>query len=78
MRIVSLALQTWKRKSLQQALIDPGHEVVPAVTPEQYHLPPHSAPNLHDRLLPKFTGLPPVLWALISCESDFGLTVQAA
>ncbi|MBF6545213.1 methionyl-tRNA formyltransferase [Nocardia brasiliensis] len=43
---------------------------------ELYALPPHGTLNLHDSLLPKFTGFSPVLWALISGESEFGLTVH--
>src|SRR6202012_4855663 len=42
--------------------------------PELYELPPHGTLNLHDSLLPKFTGFSPVLWALISGESETGLT----
>ncbi|OBK21743.1 methionyl-tRNA formyltransferase [Mycobacterium asiaticum] len=44
--------------------------------PELYNLPPHGTLNLHDSLLPKFTGFSPVLWALISGETEFGLTVH--
>jgi methionyl-tRNA formyltransferase len=44
--------------------------------PELYNLPPHGTLNLHDSLLPKFTGFSPVLWALISGESEFGLTIH--
>lgn len=44
--------------------------------PELYDLPPHGTLNLHDSLLPKFTGFSPVLWSLISGESEFGLTVH--
>jgi methionyl-tRNA formyltransferase len=44
--------------------------------PELYSLPPHGTLNLHDSLLPKFTGFSPVLWALISGESESGLTVH--
>jgi methionyl-tRNA formyltransferase len=44
--------------------------------PELYNLPPHGTLNLHDSLLPRFTGFSPVLWALISGESEFGLTVH--
>lgn len=43
---------------------------------ELYAMPPHGTLNLHDSLLPKFTGFSPVLWALISGESEFGLTVH--
>ncbi|MCV7283227.1 methionyl-tRNA formyltransferase [Mycolicibacterium flavescens] len=44
--------------------------------PELYQLPPHGTLNMHDSLLPKFTGFSPVLWALISGESEFGLTIH--
>ncbi|MFD6198099.1 methionyl-tRNA formyltransferase [Mycobacteriaceae bacterium NPDC060252] len=43
---------------------------------ELYDLPPHGTLNFHDSLLPKFTGFSPVLWSLISGESEFGLTVH--
>ncbi|OBA62493.1 methionyl-tRNA formyltransferase [Mycobacterium sp. 1100029.7] len=43
---------------------------------ELYDLPRHGTLNLHDSLLPKFTGFSPVLWALISGEAEFGLTVH--
>lgn len=43
---------------------------------ELYNLPPHGTINLHDSLLPKFTGFSPVLWALISGASETGLTVH--
>jgi methionyl-tRNA formyltransferase len=43
---------------------------------ELYDLPLHGTLNFHDSLLPKFTGFSPVLWALISGESEFGLTVH--
>ncbi|SEH82121.1 methionyl-tRNA formyltransferase [Mycolicibacterium rutilum] len=44
--------------------------------PELYQLPPHGTLNMHDSLLPKFTGFSPVLWALISGENEFGLTIH--
>ncbi|MGW0003304.1 methionyl-tRNA formyltransferase [Nocardia grenadensis] len=44
--------------------------------PELYTMPAHGTLNLHDSLLPKFTGFSPVLWALISGASEFGLTVH--
>ncbi|MFI6569856.1 methionyl-tRNA formyltransferase [Nocardia fluminea] len=43
---------------------------------ELYDMPPHGTLNLHDSLLPKFTGFSPVLWALISGAEEFGLTVH--
>ncbi|MGK8485811.1 methionyl-tRNA formyltransferase [Nocardia asiatica] len=43
---------------------------------ELYDLPPHGTLNLHDSLLPKFTGFSPVLWALISGAAETGLTVH--
>lgn len=44
--------------------------------PELYNMPTHGTLNLHDSLLPKFTGFSPVLWALISGATEFGLTVH--
>lgn len=44
--------------------------------PELYNLPTHGTINLHDSLLPEFTGFSPVLWALISGATEFGLTVH--
>lgn len=44
--------------------------------PELYNMPPHGTLNLHDSLLPEFTGFSPVLWALISGAAEFGLTVH--
>ncbi|WP_067833501.1 methionyl-tRNA formyltransferase [Nocardia lijiangensis] len=44
--------------------------------PELYQLPPHGTLNLHDSLLPKFTGFSPVLWALISGAAETGLTIH--
>jgi len=43
---------------------------------ELYDMPRFGTLNLHDSLLPKFTGFSPVLWALISGESEIGLTVH--
>ena len=43
---------------------------------ELWELPAHGTLNLHDSLLPKFSGFSPVLWALISGESEFGVTVH--
>lgn len=43
---------------------------------ELYAMPPHGTLNLHDSLLPKFTGFSPVLWALISGATETGLTVH--
>ncbi|WP_433195626.1 methionyl-tRNA formyltransferase [Nocardia sp. CA-107356] len=43
---------------------------------ELYTMPTHGTLNLHDSLLPEFTGFSPVLWALISGESETGLTVH--
>ncbi|MGE2688616.1 methionyl-tRNA formyltransferase [Mycolicibacterium pulveris] len=44
--------------------------------PELYELPPHGTLNLHDSLLPKGTGFSPVIWSLISGESQIGLTIH--
>jgi methionyl-tRNA formyltransferase len=44
--------------------------------PALYELPPHGTLNLHDSLLPKGTGFSPVLWSLISGESQIGLSIH--
>lgn len=44
--------------------------------PEVYDLPPHGTLNLHDSLLPAFTGFSPVPWALISGAEDVGITAH--
>jgi methionyl-tRNA formyltransferase len=43
---------------------------------EIFDLPPHGTLNLHDSLLPKFTGFSPVIWSLISGASETGLTAH--
>ncbi|ETD34620.1 MULTISPECIES: methionyl-tRNA formyltransferase [Actinomycetes] len=43
---------------------------------ELFDLPPHGTLNLHDSMLPKFTGFSPVIWALISGEKEVGLTAH--
>lgn len=44
--------------------------------PELFGIPKHGTLNLHDSLLPKFTGFSPVIWALISGASHTGLTAH--
>lgn len=41
-----------------------------------YDLPPHGTLNLHDSMLPRFTGFSPVIWSLISGASETGLTAH--
>jgi len=43
---------------------------------ELYDWPKHGTLNLHDSMLPKFTGFSPVIWAVISGESEVGLTAH--
>ncbi|MCZ4549784.1 methionyl-tRNA formyltransferase [Gordonia rubripertincta] len=43
---------------------------------ELFDLPPHGTLNLHDSMLPKFTGFSPVIWALISGAPEVGLTAH--
>lgn len=43
---------------------------------ELFDLPPHGTLNLHDSLLPKFTGFSPVIWAMISGATEVGLTAH--
>lgn len=44
--------------------------------PELFTIPEHGTLNLHDSLLPEFTGFSPVIWALISGASQTGLTAH--
>ncbi|KIQ20426.1 methionyl-tRNA formyltransferase [Rhodococcus sp. MEB064] len=41
-----------------------------------YDLPTHGTLNLHDSMLPRFTGFSPVIWSLISGASETGLTAH--
>jgi methionyl-tRNA formyltransferase len=43
---------------------------------ELFGIPAHGTLNLHDSLLPEFTGFSPVIWALISGASHTGLTAH--
>ncbi len=43
---------------------------------ELFAIPGHGTLNLHDSLLPKFTGFSPVIWSLISGASHTGLTAH--
>lgn len=44
--------------------------------PELFGIPTLGTVNLHDSLLPKFTGFSPVIWSLISGASHTGLTAH--
>ncbi|SIR62152.1 methionyl-tRNA formyltransferase [Williamsia sterculiae] len=44
--------------------------------PELFSIPTHGTLNLHDSLLPRFTGFSPVIWALISGATETGLTAH--
>ena len=44
--------------------------------PALFTIPRHGTLNLHDSLLPEFTGFSPVIWALISGASQTGLTAH--
>ncbi len=43
---------------------------------ELFEIPRYGSLNLHDSLLPKFTGFSPVIWSLISGASHTGLTAH--
>ncbi|MGN2641652.1 methionyl-tRNA formyltransferase [Nocardia takedensis] len=62
-----------KRAEPEVIVVNSWYTWMPA---ELYDLPPHGTLNLHDSLLPKFTGFSPVLWALISGATETGLTVH--
>jgi methionyl-tRNA formyltransferase len=44
--------------------------------PHIYDLPPHGTLNVHDSLLPAYTGFSPVVWALINGEPEVGVTAH--
>ncbi|WP_068273907.1 methionyl-tRNA formyltransferase [Aldersonia kunmingensis] len=62
-----------KRAEPDVIIVNSWYTWMPA---ELYDLPPHGTLNLHDSMLPKFTGFSPVLWALISGAAETGLTVH--
>ncbi len=72
-RVGAETIDLVKRAEPDVIVVNSWYTRMPA---ELYDLPPHGTLNLHDSLLPKFTGFSPVLWALISGESEFGLTVH--
>lgn len=72
-RVDAETIDLVKRAEPDVIVVNSWYTWMPA---ELYDLPPHGTLNLHDSLLPKFTGFSPVLWALISGESEFGLTVH--
>lgn len=43
---------------------------------ELFSIPKYGTVNLHDSLLPKFTGFSPVIWSLISGAGQTGLTAH--
>lgn len=43
---------------------------------ELFAIPSHGTLNLHDSLLPKFTGFSPVIWSLVSGAAETGLTAH--
>ncbi len=72
-RVDAATIELVKRAEPDVIVVNSWYTRMPA---ELYNLPPHGTLNLHDSLLPKFTGFSPVLWALISGASEFGLTVH--
>lgn len=72
-RVDAETIDLVKRAEPDVIVVNSWYSWMPA---ELYDLPPHGTLNFHDSLLPKFTGFSPVLWALISGESEFGLTVH--
>ena len=72
-RIDGETIDLVKRAEPDVIVVNSWYTWMPA---ELYDLPSHGTLNFHDSLLPKFTGFSPVLWALISGESEFGLTVH--
>ncbi|RJQ73744.1 methionyl-tRNA formyltransferase [Pseudonocardiaceae bacterium YIM PH 21723] len=46
------------------------------IPPEIYNYPRYGTLNIHDSLLPKYTGFSPLIWALINDEQEVGLTAH--
>src|SRR6478609_5767470 len=46
------------------------------IPPRIFGLPRHGTLNIHDSLLPKYTGFSPLIWALINGEEEVGLTAH--
>ncbi|WP_149359299.1 methionyl-tRNA formyltransferase [Lolliginicoccus suaedae] len=44
--------------------------------PEVFNAPRHGTLNIHDSLLPKYTGFSPLIWAVINGEPEVGLTAH--
>jgi len=72
-RVDAETIDLVKRAEPDVIVVNSWYTWMPA---ELYNLPPHGTLNLHDSLLPKFTGFSPVLWALISGATEFGLTIH--
>jgi methionyl-tRNA formyltransferase len=72
-RIDAETIDVVKRAEPDVIVVNSWYTWMPA---ELYELPPHGTLNLHDSLLPKFTGFSPPLWALITGAAEFGLTVH--
>lgn len=72
-RVDAETIEVVKRAQPDVIIVNSWYSWMP---PELYALPTHGTLNLHDSLLPKFAGFSPALWALISGESEFGLTVH--
>ena len=43
---------------------------------EVFDAPKYGTLNIHDSLLPKYTGFSPLIWALINGEEEVGLTAH--
>jgi methionyl-tRNA formyltransferase len=72
-RVDAETIDLVKRAEPDVIVVNSWYTWMPA---ELYNIPPHGTLNLHDSLLPKFTGFSPVLWALISGATEFGLTIH--
>lgn len=72
-RVDAETIDVVKRADPEVIVVNSWYTRMPA---ELYDLPPHGTLNFHDSLLPKLTGFSPVLWALISGQTETGLTVH--
>lgn len=46
------------------------------IPPEIFELPRYGTLNVHDSLLPAYTGFSPIIWALINGEQEVGVTAH--
>lgn len=67
---------------MQQALKRAAPDIIVAnnwrtwLPPEVFNAPMFGTLNIHDSLLPKYTGFSPLIWALLNGEKEVGITAH--